>query len=120
LVSNDGEKQSGIMILTNFFSAFGKRVNPGQFFFGGGQSAPSAPKPVKMPAAPQVTIPAPPPPPPPIPPAPTVSNLDASQAATDQKTQAARRKGVRSTLIAGESTGALSPATGSQNKTLLG
>lgn len=108
------------MTLKRFFDAFGNRVNPGQYFFGGGSKAPSAPAPVKMPAAPQIAIPAPPPPPAPIPPAPTVSNLDASQAATDQRTQAAKRKGVRSTLIAGESAGAMSSVSGATKKTLLG
>lgn len=108
------------MILKHFFDAFGNRVNPGQYFFGGGQSAPKAPKAVKMPETPQIQLPPPPPPPAPPPPSPTVSNLDASQASTDQKQQAARRKGVRSTLIAGESTGALAKSSGPQKKTLLG
>lgn len=99
------------------------------YHFGGGGGAPKAPKPqkqapVEMPQVQQQAIqipeaPPPPPPPPPIPPAPTVSNLDAQQAAADQKGQAARRKGQRSTLIAGETGGALAPASG-QRKTLLG
>jgi hypothetical protein len=64
------------------------------FFFGGGGGKPPKPEKVKMPEMPQVQMPSAPPPPPPPPPPPTTSNIDASQAANDQKQQAARRKGV--------------------------
>lgn len=108
------------MISLNFQNVFGGKTIPGLFFFGGGGGQAPKPEKVKMPEMPQMQMPAPPPPPPPVPPPPTVSNMDASQAASDQKQQAARRKGVRSTLIAGESTGAMSTGGDSGRKTLLG
>lgn len=104
------------MSSTQLFDVFGNRVNPGQYFFGGAPSAPKPQKAPQIPPTPQLTIPKTPAPVK-TPPPPTVSNLDSQQAAQDQKTQAARRKGIRSTLIAGESP--MSPATG-QAKTLLG
>lgn len=71
----------------------------------------------KMPDPPTLDT-TPPPAPEPIPPAPTTSKLEVQQAEDDQREQAARRKGVRATLIAGE-TGGFSPATEGK-KTLLG
>ncbi len=71
----------------------------------------------KMPAPPKLDT-TPPPAPEPIPPPPTESKLEVQQAEDDQREQAARRKGVRATLIAGE-TGGFNPATESK-KTLLG
>ena len=109
------------MSLTNYFDVFGNRVNPGQFFFGGGK-APSMPKqePVKMPATPAVTIPKAPPAPAPIPPSPTTSNLDVQQQQDDTRKQAAQKKGVRQTLIAGETGGYMGGTTTPTKKTLLG
>lgn len=71
----------------------------------------------KMPDPPKLDT-TPPPAPEPIPPAPTTSKLEVQQAEDDQREQAARRKGVRATLIAGE-TGGFTPATDGK-KTLLG
>lgn len=71
----------------------------------------------KMPDPPKLDT-TPLPPPPPIPPPPTESKLEVQQAEDDQREQASRRKGVRSTLIAGETGGFSSAAEG--KKTLLG
>jgi outer membrane biosynthesis protein TonB len=98
-------------------------------FFGGG--APKAPKPQKLPKpAPIIIPPAPPPPkfempktempplpapvapPPPAPPPPTTSSLEAQDAATEQMRQQQRRKGMAASLIAGETGGYASSATG--------
>jgi len=108
------------MILTNFFNVFGKRVNPGQFFFGGGgSSVPAAPKQQKIPEPPPVVIPAPPPPAPPPPPPPTESKIEVDEAQSQQAKDAKRRRGVKASLIAGETGGANSEAE-SGKKTLLG
>lgn len=70
-----------------------------------------------MPQTPAVKIPEAPKPEP-IPPAPTASNLEVQQAQEDARQQAAKRKGIRRTLVAGETGG----YTGSDSakKTLLG
>lgn len=91
-------------------------------YFGGAPKLPPAPKPVKMPEPPAqvpVTMPEPPAP---IPPPPTTSKLEVEQASEDQKRQAARRKGMRQTLIAGDTGGyGADPGTSaSGKKTLLG
>jgi hypothetical protein len=90
-------------------------------YFGGSPKIPSAPPPAKMPEPPAqvpVTVPDPPAP---IPPAPTTSKLEVEQAAEDQRRQAARRKGMRQTLIAGETGGyGATDTSASGKKTLLG
>lgn len=81
---------------------------------GGGSKAPK-PQPVKEPELPELPPPAPiPPPPAPLPPPATMSAQDEQQARQDQIRQAARRKGLRRTILAGESD---QPSGG---KTLLG
>ncbi|CAN5767378.1 hypothetical protein BH09VER1_BH09VER1_45640 [soil metagenome] len=97
----------------------GRKVNPGQYFFGGG-GAPKPPKQekVKLPKQPDIPVPVAPKPLPPAPPTPTQANSEVEQAAADQRKQALNRKGMRQTLLAGE-TGGYSPAT-DQKKTLLG
>ncbi len=97
----------------------GLKVNPGQYFFGGG-SAPKPPKQqkIKMPKAPEIPIPTPPAPLPPPPPPPTESKSEVQQAEDDQRKQALNRRGMRQTLLAGE-TGGYAPATDAK-KTLLG
>lgn len=108
------------MTLKNYFDELGHRVNPGQYFFGG-PKIPSAPKQQKMPEPPAqipVTVPDPPAP---IPPPPTTSKLEVQQAEDDQKLQAARRKGVQQTLIAGETGGfGATDSAASGKKSLLG
>ena len=97
-------------------------------FFGGGGGAPKAKaQKVNLPPAPSYQAPAmpslppmPPPPPPPPPPDPPVSTsaLDVQQSMDQQRIDAQKRKGIRATLIAGESNQkSASPVTG---KTLLG
>jgi hypothetical protein len=105
-------------------------------FFGGGK--PSMPKPQKLPKpAPIILPPAPPPPkfempkaltaadlpqpvppPPPPPPPPTTSAFEAQQAAAEQQRQQKRRQGMAQSLIAGETGGYVSSATGQES--LLG
>jgi type IV secretory pathway VirB10-like protein len=72
---------------------------------------PAPPKPQQIP-----NPPAPPPPPPPIPPPPTQTAVAADQAALDARKQQLSRKGIGSTLLAGETGGANAPA----KKSLLG
>lgn len=118
------------MMLKNFFDESGHKLNPGQFFFGG-QKAPKAPKQekIKFPEQPQIQQPAPiqlppppapAPPPAPIPPAPTASKMEVQQASDDQRKQAAKRKGSKQTLIAGETGGYLGSSIDPSKKTLLG
>ena len=118
------------MILTRFFDESGQRVNPGQYFFGGAKP-PKPPKQekIKFPEQPQMAPPAPiqlppmpepVPPPAPIPPAPTASKMEVQQASDDQRKQAAKRKGSRQTLIAGETGGYLGSSTDPSKKSLLG
>lgn len=97
----------------------GLKMNPGQYFFGGGGS-PKPPKQekVKMPKQPDIPVPKPPPPLPPPPPPPTQANSEVEQAAEDQRKQSLNRRGMRQTLLAGE-TGGYAPAT-DQKKSLLG
>lgn len=77
-------------------------------YFGGG-SAPAPPK-QKMPEMPEMpAIPNPPPPKPPPPP-PSMSQLEVKEAEDQQRRDAAKRKGMRTTLLAGE--GPTSSATG--------
>lgn len=81
---------------------------------------PKAPKqePIQAPeppqAMPQVVIPDPVPvtPPPPPPPTATESNIEAQNKASQQAKDAKRRKGVAASLIAGETGGYRSSATG--------
>ncbi len=101
------------------FDVFGNKINPGQFFFGGGGGAPPKQEPVKIPTLPAQTMPKPLPPPKPIPPVPTTSNQEVQQQSEDQKRQQAARRGIASTLIAGNKPAALASATTGQ-KTLLG
>ena len=75
------------------------------YFGGSAPKVPAAPKPVKMPEAPTIQPVQPIPAPDPIPPAPTTTKLEVQQAEDDQKQQAAKRKGVRQTIIAGETGG---------------
>lgn len=110
----DFKKFSNKMRITD---EFGNEMNKRLRFFGGAK-APKAPKPVKMPAMPTVAPVTPLPPPDPIPAAPTTSKLEVEEAAADQKKQAARRNGMRKTILAGES--ALDPAVASGKKTILG
>lgn len=108
------------MILQKYFTTSGDRVNPGQFFFGGGSpGVPKAPKAPKMPEPPPVVIPTPPPPAPPPPPPPSESKMEVQERQGQQAQDAKRRRGMKASLIAGETGGAnTDPATGS--KTLLG
>lgn len=96
----------------------GVKLNPGQYFFGGGAPKPPKPQKIKMPKTPDIPIPAAPAPLPPPPPPPTQANSEVQQAEDDQRRQALTRKGMRSTLLAGD-TGGYAPAT-DQKKTLLG
>jgi hypothetical protein len=80
--------------------------------FGGGGKGPKAPK-MSMPSMPAMPAPPPPPPPPP-----EVQNISASDAANQQRADAAKRSGYRKSILAGETGGYSNPATGSQS--LLG
>jgi hypothetical protein len=75
--------------------------------FGGGRKAPDPPKPQKivMPKMPEVKIPPPPPPPEPIPPPPTATSADVAQAEEQARQDAKKRKGIKSTVLAGETGG---------------
>ena len=106
------------MISIRFSNIFAVSETPGLFFFGGGSKPPKEPKPIKMPEMPAMSVPTPPPPAPPPPPPPTQSATEVQDIALDEKRQAARRKGQRATLIAGETGGYNNPATG--GKSLLG
>lgn len=88
------------------------------FCFSGGK-APKPPKQEKAPTLPEVAVPKPPPPPAPIPPAPTESKQEVQEAEEDERRQAARRRGMRQTLLAGE-TGGYSASGGEGKKSLLG
>lgn len=84
----------------------------------GGQK-PNIPKqePVKMPEAPQMPMPQPLAAPEPIAPAPTTSKNEVQQAQEDQRQQAARRKGIRKSIIAGQTGGYLGdPAANDPSK----
>ena len=81
-------------------------------YFGGGGS-PSAPPPM-----PEFKPPPMPPMPPPPPPPPEVQNMSASDAANQQRTNAANRSGFRKSILAGETGGYTNPATGANS--LLG
>lgn len=61
-----------------------------------------------------------PPPPPPPPPAPTRAASEVEQAEQDKRRQAAQRKGMRSTLLAGETGGYAGSTPMGGAKTLLG
>lgn len=87
--------------------------------FFSGPSVPKAPKEKKEQLPPMPEVPKAPPAPEPIPPAPTTSKLEVQQAEEDQRRQAASRKGMRKTLIAGETGGYLSPESEGK-KSLLG
>ena len=93
-------------------------LEPSTAYIGGGAKAPQEPKPIKMPEMPAFQVPKPPAPAPPPPPPPTQSATEVQDVAMDQRRQAARRQGQRSTLIAGETGGYGNPATG--GKSLLG
>jgi hypothetical protein len=86
-------------------------------YFGGSKvSVPKEPKrqpdPV-MPAAPQqVAIPEPVAPAPPPPPAPTESKMEVQDKMAQQRMEAKKRKGMAASLIAGETGGYSSSATG--------
>jgi len=70
----------------------------------------------KMPEAPP-----PPPPPPPTPPPPEAQNMNASEAAQQERQNAAKREGYRKSILAGETggyTAPTNPATGASS--LLG
>jgi len=92
-------------------------------YFGGGGGVPKAPKPAKqepMPAMPAAPAPVEVPQPQPIAPAATQSRLEQEQAAEQQRQDAARRNGLRKTLLAGETGGYVNPATGGTRQSLLG
>jgi hypothetical protein len=80
--------------------------------FGGGGKGGKAPK-YSMPAMPAMPAPPPPPPPPP-----EVQNMSASDAANQQRADAAKRDGYRKTMLAGETGGYGNPVTGGSS--LLG
>lgn len=94
---------------------FGNNISHRVRFFGGGTPKPPKQEKVKMPAAPKMDMPAPVAPEP-IPPAPTTSKSEVQQAQEDERAQAGRRKGIRQTLLSGE-TGGYNPEG---KKTLLG
>jgi hypothetical protein len=74
---------------------------------------------MQMPAMPApVKMPEPPAPPPPPPPPPEAQSMSASDAANQQRGEAARRSGYRRSILAGETGGYSNPATGSSS--LLG
>ncbi len=82
-----------------------------------GGSAPKVEK-QKIPDPPPLPPPPPPPKPPaPLPPPPTTSSVDVKQAESDQKRQAAKRRGYNATILAGESAPDVAP---SGKSTLLG
>lgn len=93
-----------------FFDVFNNRVNPGQFFFGGGGSIPKQ-KDVKMPEPEPVKIPEPVKPLPPPSPAPTESKMEVQEKMAQQRTDAKKRKGMSASLIAGETGGYKSPTS---------
>src|SRR5882724_10472782 len=67
---------------------------------------PKAPDQQQMPTPPApVVVPPPPKPLPPPPPPPTTSLLEVAQAQDDQRAQALSRKGIRSTMVAGNTGG---------------
>lgn len=88
-----------------------------RFFTGAKSPKPPKQETPKMPQAPNMTV-TPPPAPEPIPPSPTTSKSEVQQAQEDERQQAGRRKGIRQTLLSGE-TGGYQAAT-SEKKTLLG
>ena len=82
-----------------------------------GAKAPPAPKPIKAKDLPQVAPSAQIPPPapiPPTPPPPTQTSIAADQSMADTQRQELRKKGMRQTLLAGETN------AGAGKKTLLG
>jgi hypothetical protein len=74
---------------------------------GGGGSAPKPPKPQKVvfPKMPKFHMPAIPPPPPPPAPPPTATSADVAQAEEQSRRDLNRRKGLRNTVLAGETGG---------------
>ena len=80
-------------------------------FFGGG-GVPKAPKAQEMPAAPQVQIPSPVAPAPPPPPQPTESKMEVQDKMAQQRIEAKKRQGMAASLIAGDTGGYKSSATG--------
>jgi len=119
LAFNDGEIHFDSMTFQHSREGFQALKEQQQQFGGGSTPKPPKQEKISFPEAPPISIPSPPPAPAAPPPPPTTSNLDSQQASQDQKQQAARRKGIRSTLIAGESSGSLTPKAAGQ-KTLLG
>ncbi|QIE99964.1 hypothetical protein [Roseimicrobium sp. ORNL1] len=80
-----------------------------RFNFGGGrsQAPPPAPKqePIKFPKMPKIHIPPTPAPPPPAPPPPTATSAEVAQADEQTRRDLNRRKGLRKTVLAGETGG---------------
>ena len=133
--AEDWPAEISFNLAMNLFSEFEPVLQPVRIdlavkcFFGGGGGAPKAPKQqnIDLPPAPNYQVPAmpalppmPPPPPPPPPPDPPVSSsaLDVQQSMDQQRIDAQKRKGMRATLIAGESN--QKPASPVTGQTLLG
>jgi hypothetical protein len=74
---------------------------------------PEAPEPAPLPPPPPVVVPEPPPPPPPPVPPPSTSKLEVQEAGDQQRRDQAKRRGMSKSLIAGETGGYSSSATGS-------
>lgn len=76
-------------------------------FGGGGQKAPKPPKqqPIKFPKMPEVHFPPPPEAAPPPAPPPTATSADVAQAEEQARRDQNRRKGLRKTVLAGETGG---------------
>jgi hypothetical protein len=103
-----------------------------RFNFGGGrQSAPPPPpkqEPMVFPKMPKIHIPPPPPAAPPPPPPPTATSADVAQAEEQSRKDMNRRKGLRKTVLAGETggygygggSGGGSSGAGSGNGNVLG
>lgn len=75
--------------------------------FGGGGGTPKPPKQQKivMPKMPEVKIPPPPPAPAPIPPPPTATSAEVAQAEEQARKDEKKRKGIKNTVLAGETGG---------------
>ena len=91
-------------------------------FGGGGKSPPKPPKPqpVKLPKMPEIKIPPPPPAPEPIPPPPTATSADVAQAEEQARADAKKKKGLKKTVLAGETGGYTSTSGGLGGSTVLG
>jgi outer membrane biosynthesis protein TonB len=74
---------------------------------GGGSKPPPPPKPqpIKFPKMPEFHMPPPPPPAPPPAPPPTATSADVAQSEEQARRDAQRKKGLRKTVLAGETGG---------------